>query len=84
MCLAIPAVVVELLDGDRAVVDLDGVRKQVSLALVEHIAVGDYVIIHVGFALQRLNVDEAEQTLALMRQLGSDALGGTSAIGALP
>ncbi|HMD73326.1 MAG TPA: HypC/HybG/HupF family hydrogenase formation chaperone [Steroidobacteraceae bacterium] len=84
MCLAIPAVVVELLDGDSAVVDLDGVRKQVSLALVEHIAVGDYVIIHVGFALQRLNVDEAEQTLALMRQLGSDALGSASAIGAPP
>ena len=84
MCLAIPAVVVELLDGDRAVVDLDGVRKQVSLALVEHIAVGDYVIIHVGFALQRLNVDEAEQTLALMRQLGAEALGGASVIGGLP
>ncbi len=84
MCLAIPAVVVELLDGDSAVVDLDGVRKQVSLALVEHIAVGDYVIIHVGFALQRLNVDEAEQTLALMRQLGSDAQGGAAAIGAAP
>ncbi len=84
MCLAIPAIVVELLDGDSAVVDLDGVRKQVSLALVEGVAVGDYVIIHVGFALQRLNVDEAEQTLALMRQLGSDALGGASAIGALP
>lgn len=84
MCLAIPAIVVELLDGDSAVVDLDGVRKQVSLALVEHVAVGDYVIIHVGFALQRLNVDEAEQTLALMRQLGSDALAGASATGVLP
>jgi len=84
MCLAIPAVVVELRDGDSAVVDLDGVRKEISLALVDDIAVGDYVIIHVGFALQRLNVDEAERTLALFRQLGSEALGAASAVGARP
>ena len=52
MCLAIPARVVELVDGDEAVVDLDGVRKRISLALVEEVGVGDYVILHVGFALQ--------------------------------
>jgi hydrogenase expression/formation protein HypC len=84
MCLAIPAVVVELRDGDNAVVDLDGVRKEISLALVDGIAVGDYVIIHVGFALQRLNVDEAERTLSLFRQLGSEALSAASAVGARP
>jgi hydrogenase expression/formation protein HypC len=84
MCLAIPAVVVELRDGDNAVVDLDGVRKEISLALVDGIAVGDYVIIHVGFALQRLNVDEAERTLALFRQLGAEALSAASTAGARP
>ncbi len=84
MCLAIPAIVVELRDGDNAVVDLDGVRKEISLALVDGIAVGDYVIIHVGFALQRLNVDEAERTLSLFRQLGSEALSAASAVGARP
>ncbi len=84
MCLAIPALVVDLLDGGRAVVDLDGVRKEISLALVENTAVGDYVIIHVGFALQRLNVEEAERTLALLHQLGSEALEAESALGALP
>jgi hydrogenase expression/formation protein HypC len=73
MCLAIPAVIVELLAGERAVVELDGLRKEVSLALVENVQVGDYVIIHVGFALQRLDVVEAERTLELLRELGAGA-----------
>lgn len=75
MCLAIPALVVELKDGERAIVDIDGVRKEVSLALVDEIALGDYVIIHAGYALQRLDVGEAERTLALFRELGAAALG---------
>lgn len=65
MCLAIPARVVELLDDDQAIVDLAGVRKQISLALVEGIRRGDYVIVHVGYALQKLDPAEAERTLAL-------------------
>ncbi len=65
MCLAIPVRVVELRDADTAVVDLDGIRKEISLALVDDVAVGDYVILHVGYALQRLNADEAARTLAL-------------------
>ena len=59
MCLAVPALVVAM-DGEMATVDLDGVRKAISLALVDGVAVGDYVIVHVGFALQRLDVEEAE------------------------
>ena len=70
MCLAIPAQVVELRDGDNAVVDLAGVRKEISLALVDHVAVGDYVIVHVGYALNKLDPDEAAKTLALFRELG--------------
>ena len=70
MCLAVPALVVELHPPDSATVDLDGVRQRISLALVEGVAPGDYVIVHVGFALQKLDVDEAEATLALLRELG--------------
>jgi len=75
MCLALPARVVELTDGDNAIVELGGVRKQVSLALVEGIVVGDYVIVHVGFALTRLDPTEAEQTLKTFAEAG---LGGTA------
>ena len=73
MCLALPVRVVELLPDDMAIVDLDGVRKEVSLALVDDVAVGDYVILHVGYALQKLDVDEAEQTLALFAELAAQA-----------
>ena len=68
MCLAIPARVVELPEDDVAVVDLGGVRKRISLLLVEGVAVGDYVIVHVGFALSRLDPEEAEETLALLHE----------------
>ncbi|MDD3884699.1 MAG: HypC/HybG/HupF family hydrogenase formation chaperone [Gallionella sp.] len=70
MCLAIPARVVELLAEDQAIVAMDGVRKQISLALVDDVAVDDYVIVHVGFALSKVDQDEAEQTLAMFAQLG--------------
>ena len=70
MCLAIPALVVELLPADMARIELDGVRKEISLALVEDVAVGDYVIVHVGYALQKLDPEEAAQTLALFAELG--------------
>jgi hydrogenase expression/formation protein HypC len=72
MCLAIPTRVVELLPDSQAVVDLGGVRKTISLELVDGVAVGDYVIVHVGYALTRLDPEEAEQTLALMAQAGID------------
>ncbi|GAB2179821.1 HypC/HybG/HupF family hydrogenase formation chaperone [Denitratisoma sp. agr-D3] len=71
MCLAMPARVVELLPDDNAIVDLGGVRKEISLALVEDVAVGDYVILHVGYALQKLDTDEAEKTLALFAELAA-------------
>jgi len=72
MCLAIPARVVELMEGDGARVDLGGVRKEISLALVDDVAVGDYVIVHVGYALSKLDPDEAEKTLALFAESGLD------------
>lgn len=73
MCLAIPALVVELLPGGMARIDLDGVQKEISLALVEDIAVGDYVIVHVGYALQKLDPEEAAGTLALFAEMGGQA-----------
>ncbi len=69
MCLAIPVKVVELGAGDTAVVDLGGVRKEISLALLADVQVGDYVILHVGYALSKLDPEEAERTLALFAEL---------------
>ncbi len=71
MCLAIPACVEQLITGDSAIVNLGGVRKEISLALVDDVAVGDYVIVHVGFALQKLDPDGAAQTLALFAEIGA-------------
>lgn len=69
MCLAIPARVVERLEGDQATVDLGGIRKTISLALVPEAQVGDYVIVHVGHAIGLLDPEEAERTLALFAEL---------------
>lgn len=69
MCLALPARVVELHDaGAAATIELDGVRQKVSLALLDGIGVGDFVVVHVGYALSRLDPAEAERTLALLRE----------------
>jgi hydrogenase expression/formation protein HypC len=70
MCLALPVRVVAKPDDDTAIVDLGGVQKSISLALVDGVAVGDYVILHVGYALARLDADEAERTLALFAEAG--------------
>ena len=69
MCLAIPALVVERRGDDQAIIELDGVRKEISLALVPETRVGDYVIVHVGYALTRLDPDEAQRTLALFAEM---------------
>jgi hydrogenase expression/formation protein HypC len=74
MCLAVPAKVVELLDDEQALIELGGVRNRVSLALVDSVAVGDYVIVHTGFAITRLDVEEAEKTLALFAEI-ADVMG---------
>ncbi len=75
MCLALPVRVIEKTAGDGAIVDLAGIRKEISLALVDGVEVGDYVLLHVGYALTRLDPAQAETTLALFREsgLGADA-----------
>lgn len=70
MCLAIPAKVIELLPGEMARVSLDGVVKEASVALVPEVEVGDYVILHVGYALSRIDPAEAERTLQLLAEAG--------------
>jgi hydrogenase expression/formation protein HypC len=69
MCLAIPAQVI-FIDGDDAQVCIGGVKKKISLALVENIAVGDYVLVHVGYALNKISVEEARKTLQLFVEAG--------------
>lgn len=70
MCLAIPAIVVSIDADDMATVALEGIRKPVSTALLNDVTVGDYVLVHVGFALHKLSVEEAERTLQLMAETG--------------
>ncbi len=71
MCLAIPVKVLSVdAAADRAVVSLAGVKKEISLALVEDVAVGDFVLVHVGYALSKVSLAEAERTLALMAEAG--------------
>lgn len=74
MCLGIPAQIVEVADreGGLATVDVSGVRRSVSVALVDEPAApieeGDWVLIHVGFALARIDEEQARETLELLRQ----------------
>ena len=80
MCLAVPMRVEQILPEQLAVAEMGGVRKTVSLALVDGVVEGDYVIVHVGFALARLDPGEARKTLALFAQIaqvvGADGEGG--------
>ena len=70
MCLAIPAKVTELGDNDMAIVSLEGVKKQISAALVDDLKVGDYVLVHVGYALHKVSPEEASRTLQMMAEAG--------------
>jgi hydrogenase expression/formation protein HypC len=74
MCLALPVKVVELGANDMATVDLGGVKKEISLALLDDVNIGDYVILHVGYALSVLDPDEAQKTLALFAELNQSQL----------
>lgn len=71
MCLAVPAQVVEIDNDQMAIVELSGVARRVSLDLVPDTKVGDYVIVHVGFAIQRLDEVEARKTLSMLDELAA-------------
>ena len=71
MCLAIPAEVVSIdSDQDVATVSLAGVKKTISTALLEDVAIGDFVLVHVGYALHKVSAEEASRTLQLMAEAG--------------
>ncbi len=68
MCLAIPALI-KSIDGHQAEADIDGVTRQVSLQLTPEAKVGDYVLLHTGYAISIIDPAEAEETLKLLREL---------------
>jgi hydrogenase expression/formation protein HypC len=70
MCLAVPAEVVEIVDATRARVSLGGVVKEIALHLVDDVRVGEYVLVHVGFALGKIDADEALRTLEALKAAG--------------
>jgi hydrogenase expression/formation protein HypC len=72
MCLAIPALLVRRIEAEEALIDAGGVEKRVSLALVPEAAVGDYVIVHAGYAISRVDPEEALRTLALFAEMQRD------------
>jgi len=67
MCLAIPSKITKI-DDNMATIDVEGVRREASLLLLEDARVGDYVIVHAGFAIQKLNESAAQETLDLLRE----------------
>lgn len=74
MCLAIPAQVIKILANQRAIVQIGGIEKEISTALLDTIATGDYVILHVGYALTRLDEQEAQKTLKLFAEMLQETL----------
>ncbi len=71
MCLAIPMRLVQI-DGATGVAEVDGVSRQVRLDLLPEVAPGDYVLIHAGLAIARVDPDHAQETLALLRNLADE------------
>ena len=80
MCLAVPVKVLEVQDDGNAVVEVGGVRNRISLALVDGVRPGDYVIVHAGFAINRLDVAEAEKSLALFAEIAAHLAGPPRAL----
>ena len=69
MCLAIPAEVVEILENDLAVVEAGGAKKRISVSLVDGARVGDYVLVHAGFAIEIVDEQEAKKTMELFEEM---------------
>ena len=65
MCLAIPAEIIELEDNDNAIADFGGVRRKIIVTLIKDVKVGDYVIVHTGYAISKLSKKEAVESLEL-------------------
>ncbi|NIO16818.1 MAG: HypC/HybG/HupF family hydrogenase formation chaperone [Deltaproteobacteria bacterium] len=72
MCLGIPTRVIST-SGDLAKVEIGGVEREVSIMLLDGVKEGDWVIIHAGFAIERLDAKDAEETLALLKEIADGA-----------
>lgn len=70
MCLSVPAKIIEI-QGETARVSLGGAEVNASLQLLDDARVGEYVLLHTGFAIQKLNAEEAAETFRLLRELGN-------------
>lgn len=69
MCVGVPMQVISI-EGDQALTEVDGVRREASLMMLDQeIKVGDFVIVHAGFAISKLDEEDARETLALMREV---------------
>ena len=77
MCLAIPSKIIYL-DNDMATIDVDGVQRQASLLLLEDAAVGDYVIVHAGFAIHKIDETTALETIQFLKEAAALVEGGES------
>jgi len=73
MCLAIPGKVVEIIDAENfiAKVEVGGVRRGVNIGMLDDVEIGDWVLVHVGFAMSKIDEKEAEETLKTLRELGT-------------
>jgi hydrogenase expression/formation protein HypC len=68
MCLAVPALI-KSIKGQQAVADIDGVTREISLQLTPEAKVGDYVLLHTGYAISIIDAEEAKETLKLLREM---------------
>jgi hydrogenase expression/formation protein HypC len=80
MCLAVPVRVSALLGDQWVEIEVGGIHSRTSIALIDEVAVGDYVIVHAGFAIARLDVAEAEKTLALFGEIAAQMRGSSDAL----
>lgn len=73
MCLAIPGKIVEITDPENSIakVEIGGVRRGVNIGMLDDLQIGDYVLVHVGFAMSKVDEKEAQETLRLLQELGS-------------
>ncbi|MGI8787126.1 MAG: HypC/HybG/HupF family hydrogenase formation chaperone [Pyrinomonadaceae bacterium] len=73
MCLAIPGKIVEIVDAANCIakVEIGGVRRGVNIGMLDDLKIGDYVLVHVGFAMSKVDEKEAHETLRLLQELGS-------------
>lgn len=67
MCLAVPMKILKI-DGEEAIVELDGFQKEINISLMEEAAVGDYVMVHAGFAIQKVDPEDAAATIEILRE----------------